>query len=300
MSTSHTFRFGVVAAQARSGQEWAEKSRRIEDLGFSSLVIPDGLQHVLSPFPALAAAAAATSVLRVGTYVIANDYRHPVMLAKEAATLDVLSGGRFELGIGAGRPAAAADNAMIGQPFDSGGVRVARLAEALAIVKPLLSGQPVNHAGTYYNAKDAAISPLPVQQPPPILIAGSQRRLLTLAAREADIVALGLGPNAGDAQVAEALGWVREAAGGRFAQLEINLNLMAVGGQVPRFLAMTLGAAAAAELAQSDAVSVLKGSTDGMCDRLLALREQFGINYLMAGDELVDAIAPVVARMAGR
>src|SRR5690349_21608687 len=106
------FRFGVVAAQARSGQEWMEKARRIEGLGYASMVIPDNIEHTLAPFPALAAAAAATSGLRVGTYVLANDYRHPVLVAKEAASLDVLSGGRFELGIGAGRPSAAADNAM--------------------------------------------------------------------------------------------------------------------------------------------------------------------------------------------
>ena len=119
----HPFRFGVVTAVASGGEEWAARARRIESLGFSTLVMPDGLRYTLAPMPALAAAAAATRTLRVGTYVIANDFRNPVLLAKEAATLDVLSGGRFELGMGAGRPAAADDNRMLGIGFDSGGVR---------------------------------------------------------------------------------------------------------------------------------------------------------------------------------
>src|SRR6478752_8068615 len=141
--TARSFRFGVVAAQARSGKAWAELARRVESLGFSTFVMPDGVQHLLAPFPALAAAATATRDLRVGPYVVANDYRHPVMLAKEAATLDLLSDGRLELGIGAGRPDAARDLAMMGLPFDRGGVRVERLAEAIGIIKMLFAGAPV-------------------------------------------------------------------------------------------------------------------------------------------------------------
>src|SRR5579883_2196591 len=147
--TPRPFRFGVVAG-ARTGQEWLEKARRIESLGFDTMAVPDTLQHSPAPFPALAAAAAATRTLRVGTYVLANDYRHPVMLAKEAATLDFVSAGRFELGIGAGRPVAAVDNAMLGLPFDSGATRVARLNEAISILKRLLAGETVDMAGTYY------------------------------------------------------------------------------------------------------------------------------------------------------
>ncbi|MHB8647497.1 MAG: LLM class flavin-dependent oxidoreductase, partial [Thermomicrobiales bacterium] len=163
--TSHPFRFGVVAAQARSGEEWAAKARRVEALGYATLVIPDTIQHTLAPLPALAVAAAATRTLRVGTYVLANDYRNPVMLAKEAATLDLLSGGRFELGIGAGRPTAAADSRMLGIPFAAGGVRLARRAESLAIIKPLLAGQRASTTGSHYATADAEISPLPIQQP---------------------------------------------------------------------------------------------------------------------------------------
>ncbi len=294
------FRFGVVAASARTGEEWAEKARRIEALGYNTLVIPDNVQHTLAPFPALAWAAAATRTLRVGTYVIANDYRNPVMLAKDAATLDLLTDGRFELGIGAGRPTAAADNPMLGIPFEAGGVRVARLAESLAIIKPLLAGQRATATGTHYAAADAEISPLPVQQPRlPILIAGSGPRLLALAAHEADIVALGVGPDATEAVVAEKLALLREAAGERFAQLEINLNLMMVGEQMPRWIAAQFGADAA-QLARSGAVPVLTGTTDAMCDTLERRRETLGISYIIVSDELMEALAPVVERLVGQ
>jgi probable F420-dependent oxidoreductase len=201
MST-RKFRFGVVAG-AGSGEEWLDKARRVESLGFATLAVPDTLQYSLAPFPALAAAAATTRTLRVGTYVLASDYRHPVMLAKEAATLDLLSGGRLELGIGAGRPGSAGDNAMLGLPFDSGSVRVDRLAETLAIVKPLLAGQSLDFSGRYYTTTSASIAPAAVQVPVPILIAAGQPRLLKLAAREADIVTLAILPEETELQVAE-------------------------------------------------------------------------------------------------
>ncbi|MDQ6833624.1 MAG: LLM class flavin-dependent oxidoreductase, partial [Chloroflexota bacterium] len=152
MITHRPFRFGVVAAQERSGEEWSEKAHRVEALGYATLVIPDNIQHTLAPLPALAVAATATRTLRIGTYVLANDYRNPVMLAKEAATLDLRSGGRFELGIGAGRPTAATDNRMLGIPFDTSGVRLGRLAEALAIIEPLLAGQRASATGPHYAA----------------------------------------------------------------------------------------------------------------------------------------------------
>ncbi len=297
--TDHPFRFGVVAASARSGEEWAEKARRVEALGFATLVIPDNIQHTLAPLPALAVAATATRTLRVGTYVLANDYRNPVMLAKESATLDLLSGGRFELGIGAGRPTAV-DNRMLGIPFDTGGIRLARLAASLAIIKPLLAGQRASATGRYYAAVDAEVSPLPVQQPRlPILIAGSGPRLLALAAREADIVALGIGLDATEAVAAEKIALLREAAGERFAQLEININLMMVGERMPRWIAAQFGADAG-RLARSGAVPVLTGTTDAMCDTLERRRETLDISYIVVSDELMEALAPVVGRLAGR
>src|SRR2546429_4531066 len=227
-STARPFRFGWARATARPGEGGAQKARHVESMGYATFLMPDGLQHSVAPLPALTAAAMATRTLRVGTYVIANDYRNPVMLAKEAATVDVLSGGRFELGMGAGRPAAAEDNRMLGAAFDSGAVRVARLAESLALIKALLSGQTVTATGPHYSAADAHISPRPVQQPrPPILVAAGKRRLAELAAREADIVALGIPPAEPEAGVAERIGWIRDAARSRFEQIEINLNPMA-------------------------------------------------------------------------
>jgi probable F420-dependent oxidoreductase len=290
----------VVAAQARSGEEWARKARHVESMGYATLLMPDGLQYSLSPLPALTAAAMATRTLRVGTYVIANDYRNPVLLAKEVATVDVLSGGRFELGIGAGRPAAAEDNRMLGIPFDSGAVRVARLAESLALIKALLSGQAVTATGPHYSAANAQVSPRPLQQPrPPILVAAGKRRLAELAAREADIIALGIPPAEPEAGVAERIGWIREAAGSRFDQIELNLNLMAVGQQVPRWIASQMGLTAEA-LARAGAVSALTGTTDDMVETLQRRRESLGISYIAVGDELMDGLAPVVERLAGR
>jgi probable F420-dependent oxidoreductase len=296
----HPFRFGVVAAFARSGEEWAEKARRIESMGYATLLMPDGLQYSLAPLPALTAAAVATRTLRVGTYVIANDYRNPVLLAKEVATADVLSGGRFELGIGVGRPDAEKDNRMLGVTFDAGAVRVARLAESLALLKALLSGETVTATGPHYAAANAQISPRPVQQPrPPILVAASKRRLLELAAREADIIALGIPPTETEAGVAERIGWIREAAGARFDQLELNLNLMAVGQQVPRYVAAQMGLTAEG-LAQAGAVAALTGTVDQMVDGLQRRRESLGISYIVVGDELMEGLAPVVERLTGR
>src|SRR4051794_26127538 len=196
MPTRHPFRFGVVAAQAPSANQWIASARRAEELGFSTFLIPDTLGPTLAPIPALTAAAVATRTIRIGSYVFANDLRNPVLLARECATLDFLSGGRFELGLGAGRPGAEGDNRKLGIPFESGGVRVARLAEALGVMKRLLSGETVDFAGEHYSIAGANIFPTPMQRPhPPIMVAASGPRLLGLAAREADIVALGVTPN---------------------------------------------------------------------------------------------------------
>jgi probable F420-dependent oxidoreductase len=281
------FRFGVVAAFARGGDDWAARARQAESLGYATLVVPDNLRHSLAPFPALAMAAAATQALRVGTYVLANDLRHPRLVAKDAASLDLLCGGRLELGIGAGRPSASEDYRALGVPFESGRVRLAHLAESLRTLKAELAG---------------AVSPRPLQQPrPPILVAGSGPQLLALAAREADIVALGVAPTAPEAELADKVRIVREAAGSaaRFEQLELNVNLMAVGHQVPRFVATQLGLTAD-DLGRAAAASALVGTPDRMCDTLQRRREQLGISYILVADELMEGLAPVVERLAGR
>jgi probable F420-dependent oxidoreductase len=292
------FRFGVVAAFARSGDEWLTRVRRVESLGYSSLVVPDNLRYTLAPLPALAAAAAATTSLRLGTYVLANDLRNPVLLAKDVATLDLLSGGRFELGIGAGRPDSAADNRMLGLPFDSGAVRVARLAESLSMFKTLLAGQRVAAGGTYYHSADAEVSPVAAQRHVPILVAGSGRQMLRLAAREADIIAVGLPPDATEAVAAERLGWIREAAGSRFGDIELNINLMAVADRAPSHIRQRLGLSAE-DLAERGSVAAVSGTPDRMCDQLLRRRERLGFSYVLVSDELMEPFAPVVQRLTG-
>jgi probable F420-dependent oxidoreductase len=300
MTTTRPFRFGVVAAQAPSGVEWAAKARRIESMGYSTLLMPDGLRHSLAPLPALAAAAVVTGSLRVGTYVLANDFRNPVLLAKEAATVDLVSDGRFELGLGAGRPAAVEDNRMLGLPFGSGGERVAALEESLPLIKALLRGETASTSGPRYAAESAEISPRPVQHPhPPILVAGSGRRLLSLAAREADIVAIGVAPTETESGVLERIAWLKEAAGPRFGQLELNMTLMAVGDQVPAWVSRQMGMTAEA-LASSGAVTALFGSVEEMCETLVRRREALGVSYVAVSDEMMEALAPVVERLAGR
>ena len=181
-----------------------------------------------------------------------------------------------------------------------GAVRVARLAESLALIKALLSGQTVTATGPHYAAANAQISPRPVQQPrPPILVAAGKRRLAELAAREADIVALGIPPTETEAEITERIGWIREAAGSRFDQIELNLNLMAVGEQVPRWIASQMKLTAEG-LARAGAVSAVTGTTDEMVDTLQRRRERLGVSYIAVGDELMDGLAPVVERLAGR
>ena len=299
MSARHAFRFGVVTATARTPEEWTERARRIESLGYSTMAMPDRVRYTLSPLPALAAAAAATRTLRVGTYVIANDFRNPVLLAKDTATLDVLSGGRFELGLGAGTPMAE-DSRMLGIPFGSGRERLERLEESLLLLKRLWAGEQVTAAGGPYPVEGAQVTPRPVQQPhPPILLAAGTRRTLELAAREADAVALSIQPTDPVAAIEEKVGWLREAAGRRFDELELNVNLMAVGDQVPTFVRLRLELTPE-KLARMGAFPVLSGSTEEMCGTLQRWRERFGISYVMVGDELMEAMAPVVERVAGR
>jgi probable F420-dependent oxidoreductase len=297
---SRPFRFGVVVAQARSGDELAAWARRVEGLGYSSWLMPDTLGQTLAPLPALAAAAAATRSLRVGTFVLANDFRNPVLLARESATLDFLSNGRFELGLGAGRPAAESDARKLGIPFESGGSRVDRLAEALGIISALLSGERATATGPHYAAVDADVFPPPAQLPhPPILVAGSGRRLLSLAGRKADIVALGAGPSASQQDLAEKVGWVREAAGERFKELELNLNLVAVGDEADPMVRARFGLSFE-DLVRAGSPFVLVGTPDEMCEQLLRRREALGTSYVTVGQAFFESFAPAVERLAGR
>lgn len=307
------FRFGLSVGRAESRAEWADKARRVEDLGFSTLLIPDHLSPIFPPLLPLVSAADATTTLRVGTFVLNNDFRHPVLLAREAAALDLLTDGRLELGLGAGHMQSEYEEA--GLRFDPGSVRVERLGESVRVVKSLLSGQPTTFEGAHYRVRDHTVHPLPVQRPhPPILIGGHGRHLLTLAAREADVVgfvgfghlrggtavdASGFRPSAVDERVA----LVRAAAGDRFADLELNVLLQRVTTtDDPRQEAEALHARQPV-VSVEDALATpffLAGSVDAMAEALLARRERWGFSYFVAFEAYLAAFAPVVARLAGR
>lgn len=305
------FRFGVSVRHARSRAEWAEKARKIEDLGYSTLTVPDHLTDLMAPMPALVSAAEATKHLRVGTNVLNNDLRHPVLVAREAATVDLLTDGRFQLGLGAGSIQSEYDQA--GLAFDTGRERVDRLAEAVTVIKGLLKGEQVTFAGRHFRVTGHMIAPLPVQKPhPPILIGGNGRRLLTLAAREADIVGFsGITFRRGGADPADLSGWrvpavdermrlVREAAGDRYRQLELN-------ALVQRVIVTNDRRGAAEELTRrwvqltADELLaspyVLIGTLDQMIEDLQARRQRWDLCYYTVPADCVDAFAPIVARL---
>jgi probable F420-dependent oxidoreductase len=286
MSSLRPFRFGVIAAQARSGEEWAALARRAEGLGFSTLLVPDTLGPTLAPLTAIAYAAGCTQRLRLGTYVLVSDFRKPLLLARDVATLDLLSGGRVELGLGVGRPGAEAEYATLGLAFDSGGARVDRLAAALPVITAQL---------------EADGFPRAVQRPrPPILIAASGRRLLALAAEHADIIALAARPEEPEAAVAERIAQLREAAPDRFPQLELNINLAAIGSELHPQVRAYLGIDDLEQLLRVGSLAVLVGSPEEMCEELMRRREALGISYLTIPAYSMDAFAPVVEALAGR
>ncbi len=305
------FRFGVQAWRAADGAEWAAKARRIEDLGYSTLLIPDHFDDQLAPVPALAAAAAATSTLRLGTLVFDNDFRHPAVLAKEAATIDVLSGGRLEFGLGAGWMRTDYDRSGI--PFDPPAVRIRRLAESLRIIKGLWGAEAVSFSGRHFQVAGLEGTPRPVQSPhPPVLVGGGGRMLLSLAAREADIIGLNFTLPSGAvdraatatgtaAATEEKIGWIREAAGERFPQLELNVTVFVAAVTNDRDHAADRIASGFGVSPQEvlEVPHVLIGSVEQMVDDLERRRERFGISYVVFSGEQHEAMAPVVARLAG-
>jgi len=307
----HPFRFGLQASNAVDRRSWVELARKVEDLGYATLTVADHLDDQLATTPALMAAADATTTLRVGALVWCNDYHHPVMLAKEMATLDLLSDGRLELGLGAGWQ--TSDYDLAGIELDQPSVRIDRLAESVEIVKGLLGGEPVHVTGTHYTVRGMVGTPLPVQRPhPPLLIGGGGRRMLTVAARHADIVGLNIdlrsgridataGPTATSEATDQKLDWIRQAAGDRFLDLEIQVrvHLAMITDDVPGLaeaVAPSLGLTPEQSMASPHA---LAGTVDEIVERCLERRERFGISYIGFSADAVDAMAPVVARLAG-
>jgi probable F420-dependent oxidoreductase len=304
-------RFGIQLHSAVSGEEWADLARRVEDAGFDTLFLPDHFGDQLAPVPAMMAAAAATTTLKVGALVFDNDYKHPVVLAKEMATIDRLSGGRVEVGLGAGWM--LSDYQQAGMSYDSGKVRVDRFEEGLAVLKGLFGPGPFSFEGEHYRIDGLDGLPKPVSAGgPPIIVGGGLKRMLTIAGREADIV--GINPTmpngAADADAArtgtaeltdQKLSWVKDAAGDRYGDVEINLlNLGcfvtddrdALAEQFAPLFGLTT-----AELLEFP--HALIGTTEQIGDTILERRERWDASYVVVQADALDAMAPVVARLAG-
>jgi probable F420-dependent oxidoreductase len=311
MSKVRPFRFGVQEHRASSAKEWREKARQAESLGYSALYLPDHFSDQLGPIAALMAAADATTKLRVGALVFDNDYRHPVVVAKEAATLDLLSEGRFDLGLGAGWM--TSDYAQAGMPYDSAGTRIERLEEGLQIIKGLMAGGPFSFTGKHYRIKEMEGSPLPLTKPhPPILLGGGGPKMLRLAAREADIVNVNF--NLRDGRVSrnlvrsglaeatdEKMAWIREAAGERLDHIELSVTVFLANITDDR---MSVATPMAAGLG-SEATDVLEmphfliGTVDEVVDQLEKRRDRYGISFVIVPGDVVEAFAPVVKRLDG-
>ncbi|MGI8553973.1 MAG: TIGR03621 family F420-dependent LLM class oxidoreductase [Dehalococcoidia bacterium] len=312
MTVQRPFRFGAQLAPRGSGEDWIAAARRVEEMGFSTLLMPDHFGDQFAPLPALMAAAAATSRLRIGSLVFDNDFKHPLVLAKEAATLDVLSGGRLEFGLGAGW--LQADYSESGIPFDPPAVRIDRMKEALTIIKGHFADGPIDFKGKYYTVSGHEGTPKPVQRPrPPILIAGGGRRILRIAAREADIVGVNYVNRTGAvspelifsgsaAATDQKLVWLREAAGERFDEIELNATIF--------FAEVTNDRDGAAERIAGERslppTEVLRsphfliGSSDQIVEDLQRRREQWGFSYMTFSREAAETLAPVVTRLAGQ
>ncbi|MDT0266006.1 TIGR03621 family F420-dependent LLM class oxidoreductase [Streptomyces sp. DSM 44915] len=314
------FRFLTSVGEPYDGPGLAAFARRAESLGYSAVVIPDHLGTDHAPVPLLSAVAAVTERLRVGTFVFNNNLRHPAVLAQELATLDRLSDGRVEIGLGAGwnRP----EHDAIGLPFEPVGTRVARLAESIRVLKGCFGEEPFSCRGEHYTITDFDALPKPVQRPhPPFFVGGGGKRLLTLAAKEAQII--GLAPRIGRdgkglptldtpsitvAATEEKVRWIREAAGDRFPELE--LNTYPTGGPMvvtadargeARRRADALRARTGVELTVGEILEsphVFIGSVRELTQKLLDLRERLGISSFLLDE--TEAAAPIVAALAGR
>jgi probable F420-dependent oxidoreductase len=319
MDKPRAFRFGVLNERIPSAAAWSARARQAEELGYATFLIRDHFTPYffgdqLAPIAALATAAAVTNRLRVGTLVLDNDYRHPVVLAKEAATLDLLSGGRLELGLGAGWLQAEYEHA--GLPFDRPGVRISRLAEAVQVLKGLFADAPLTFAGQHYRITRLDGAPKPVQRPhPPILLGAGSRRMLMLAGREADTVGIlttstRTGTLLDDPSerlpeaVRQKIEWVQTGAGDRFRDIELSMVLTWVGTEKPEQAAEDLirqrGWTGLTPAQVLEMPSVVLGSVDRVIDVMEERRQQFGVSYYVVPDVLLEAVAPVVARLAGR
>ncbi|MBA2679796.1 MAG: TIGR03621 family F420-dependent LLM class oxidoreductase [Ktedonobacteraceae bacterium] len=289
------FRFGVVSGGLPSGAEWVSFAQRVEALGYSSLLLPDRTVTMLATIPALTAAAIATKTLRIGSYVFANDYRHPALLAREVATLDVLSNGRVECGLGAG--VGESDFQQLDIPFESAGVRVSRFEEGLQIMKQFFTSEVVDFSGKYYKVAHMPALPRPVQQPhPPFIVGSAGRRMLTIAAREANIIAptrrwRGRDFDPDDTPLEEKVAWIRKAAGSRFEQIELSQSAFGI--------TLTDSPASTTPIKGGPPVIPQPMTTEQAIEHLVNQRERLGISYIQVQEGQIENFAPVVARLNG-
>jgi len=318
MSDIRRLRFGLISEQMRDMTHWLASAQRAEDLGFSTFLlrdhfIADAFGPQFAPVPALMTIANRTTSLRIGSLVFDNDYRHPVLLAQEVATLDLLSGGRFELGIGAGWLRDEYERA--GMTFDAPGARVSRLEEGVRVVKGLFSGEPFTYTGEYYQIAGLQAFPLPAQRPhPPILIGAGSKRMLELAGREADIVnilpkALPVGAISEDpterlaATIEQKIAVIRQAAGARFAGIELSLFATICLTDDPARAAEHLIVERDWQGATVDDVmampAVFLGSVERVVELMQERRERYGVSYYIIADEEIETVAPVVQHAAG-
>ena len=304
------FRFGLQTSNAPDARTWRERARKVEDLGFAALFIPDHFSDQWGPLVALTVAAEATSTLEIGGLVFDNDYRHPVVLAKEIATLDLVSEGRAIFGLGAGWM--RSDYEESGIPYDEPAVRVDRFEEAVDVYTQLFREGTATFEGSHYSIHGAAGQPRPSDGGPKLLIGGGGKRVLSHAARHADIV--GVNPNlksgATDQATAQSavadmvdkrIGWIKEAAGDRFDDLDLQMLtfIVQVGGD-RKEVAELMGPAMGISPEQAyDAPLALVGSVDEICDQLVERRERWGLNDWVIHDPELDSFTEIVDRLAG-
>ena len=311
MGSQHKFRFGVQCGGEFTGESWRELAVKIEALGYETLYLPDHfIETVLAPLPAMAIAAEATTTLRVGALVMDNDYKHPAILAKETATIDVLSGGRAELGIGAGWM--KVDYDALGIDYDTPGTRIARLDEGLQVIKGCFSGEKFSFSGDHYTITDYVGIPKPVQSKLPILIGGGGPKILGLAGREADII--GINPNlrvgaitadaaatASGAETLKKIEYIKAGAGDRFDDIELQIRYFvhSITDDRDGFAAMMAPAFDATPEDLLGSGAALFGTLPEMVDTLVQRREEWGVTYIIVGNDFFEAFAPVVAELAG-
>jgi probable F420-dependent oxidoreductase len=320
----HPFRFAVRSSQIGSGRELRDKARQAEDLGYYAYHVTD---HVLGPseamaraghpgsglavVPTLMALADATDRLRLGSRVICVDYRHPVVLANELATIDLFSGGRLEVGLGAGW--LASEYEAIGVLFDPAPTRIARLDEAIRLMKLLFGEGPVSFHGQFFHADGFGGAPKPAQQPhPPFVVGGGGRRVLELAGREADIASLNynnrsgvLGADgvrqSGELATREKIRWIRDGAGDRFSQIQIDIGVYyaAVTDHAERVAGEIGSICGLSAKEMIEHPHALIGSAGSICEELLRRRETYGVSYWGIGADAAADFAPVVERLSG-